>query len=393
MLAVVASVVVVAAVGSGAATVGGRLGGDYPEFYGAGRIVLDGDGDRLYDAEVQARSQRDLFPEDDPPGHLDFAYPPAVAAAYVPLALLPYRVSYVVHTFLLMAALAVSVHLLRPAVPAIRRRPWVAFALALTAYPMFRAVGAGQNTALTLLLITAWWRWRWEGRPLAAGLAAGGLLFKPQFAVLFLVAVVLDRSAREALGTAMSAAALWLVSAAVSGVGWLGAFADHAAELPSRERDVADTSGISLPFVARELFGHGTPTTVVATILAVAVGAGALVVWARRRRLTAKLQMTALGAVAAAAVLVPPHVIFYDAGLLVLTGAGLAAPDRHSDGYDWLLLYVASFSGLAAGALGANPLVFVALAGLVATHRLARPARGKKGDGTDRVQRGGGHGH
>ena len=387
-----AAVIVVALAGSGASTVSGGLGGDYPEFYGAGRIVLDGDGERLYDAEVQARSQKDLFPEDDEPGHLDFAYPPAVAAGYAPFALLPYRPSYVVHTVLAMIALALAVRALRPAVPAIRRHPWPAYALALTAYPMFRAVGAGQNTPLTLLLIAAWWRGRWEGRPFLAGLAAGALLFKPQFAVLFLLAVVLDRAPRALMGTATSAAALWLVSAAVTGAGWIGEFLDHAFALPSRERDVADTSGISITFVAREVFGDNAATTALAALLAVGVGVSALVVWNRRRQMSARLQMTGLGALAAAAVLIPPHVIFYDAGLLVLTGAGLAAPDRRSDRSDWLLLYVASFSGLAAGALGANPLVFVALGGLIATHRLSGPALGKKREGTDRLQRGGGHG-
>ena len=392
MLAVVTSVLVVAVAGSGARTLSGRLGGDYPEFYGAGRIVLDGDGDRLYDPAVQARSQEDLFPEDDEPGYLDFAYPPAVAAGYAPFALLPYRPSYVVHTVLAMLALALALRALRPAVPAIRRHPWVAYALALTAYPMFRAVGAGQNTPLTLLLIAAWWRWRWEGRPFLAGVAAGALLFKPQFAVLFLLAVLLDRSPRALLGTVASAATLWVLSAAVSGAGWVGDFVDHALDLPSREQDVADTSGVSITFVARDLFGDNPVTAVVATLVAAGVGVTALVVWNRRRRLSAKLQLTGLGALAAAAVLIPPHVIFYDAGLLVLTGAGLAAPDRRSDRSDWLILYAASFSGLAAGALGANPLVFVALGGLVATHRLAGPATGKKGEDTDRVERGGGHG-
>ena len=35
-------------VANGADGAAGRLGGDYPAFYGAGRIVLAGDGDQLY---------------------------------------------------------------------------------------------------------------------------------------------------------------------------------------------------------------------------------------------------------------------------------------------------------------------------------------------------------
>jgi alpha-1,2-mannosyltransferase len=356
--------------------VGGGVGGDYPEFYGAGRIILDGDGDRLYDPDVQAESQRDLFPPDET-GYLDFAYPPAVAAAYAPFALLPYRLSYLVHSGLLMAALAAAVLLLRPAVAFIRRRPGVAYALALTAYPMFRAVGAGQNTPLTVLLIALWWRWRWEGRSFLAGAAAGALLYKPQFAVLFLVALLFDRSRRMIGGAAASAAVLWVVGAAVSSAGWMTAFLDHALNLPSAERDVADTTAISVPFVARTLLGDNLLATVVGALIALAAAGAALLVWARRRNLGAKGQMTGLGALAAAAVIVPPHVIFYDAGLLVLTGAGLASPDRASDRRDALVLYAASFSGFAAGPLGVNPLAFVSLAALVATHRLAGSAAGK----------------
>lgn len=341
---------------------GGRLEGDYPEFYGAGRIVRAGDGHRIYDPGVQARSQRGLYPEGRT-GYLDFAYPPAVAAAYAPLSLLPYRLSYAVHAVLLMLALALAVHLLRPAVPAIERRPWVAYALALTAYPMARAVGAGQNTALTVLAVAAWWRWRWDGKPLLAGMAAGALLCKPQFAGLFLIAVLLDRSVPAVLGTVASAAALWVASAAVGGFGWMSAFVDHAVHLPQAERGVAGTSGVSIPFVASELLPGGRAAGAVAGVLVLASAAAALAVWARRRRSDAPAQLAGVGALAAATVLVPPHVIFYDAGLLVLTGAGLAAAGPRWARSGWLLLYLAAFSGAAATTLGANPLVVVALCG------------------------------
>ena len=369
VVAVVLSVVIIAGWGSGATAIGGRLGGDYPEFHGAGRIVRQGDGHRLYDPVIQARSQRDLFPPGEPPGHLDFAYPPVVAAAYAPLSLLPYRLSYAVHTGLLMAALAVALRLLSPAVDALRRRPWVVYALALSAYPMFRAVGAGQNTALTVLAVAAWWRWRWDGRPFLAGLAAGALLYKPQFAVLFLVAVVLDRSLPAQLGALTSGLALWLASAAVAGVGWMGDFVAHAVDLPSMEQGVVGTSSVSLPHAVQELLGSGAAATAVAVAAAAACGVAALVVWVRRRGLDAPYQLRAVGALAAAAVLVPPHVIFYDAGLLVLAGAGLAAAGGRWDRSGWLALYLASFSGALAGALGFNPLVLVALAALAATLR------------------------
>ncbi|HEX2064075.1 MAG TPA: hypothetical protein VHE80_06605, partial [Acidimicrobiales bacterium] len=155
-----------------------------------------------------------------------------------------------------------------------------------------------------------------------------------------------------------------------------GSFVDHAVDLPSMERGVAGTSGVSLPHVAWELFGTGPVTTVMALALAGACGAAALVAWARRRHREAPLQMRGVGALAAASVLFPPHVIFYDAGLLVLTGAGLAAADGRWDRSGWLVLYLASFTGAVAGTVGVNPLLFVALGGLLAA--LRTPAEGRQ---------------
>ena len=67
------AIVLSAFAGSGASTVGGRLGGDFPAFYAAGRIVIEGSGDALNDPAMQAVYQEALYPEDD--GYLFFAYP------------------------------------------------------------------------------------------------------------------------------------------------------------------------------------------------------------------------------------------------------------------------------------------------------------------------------
>jgi hypothetical protein len=90
--------------GNGASTLTGRLGGDYAAFYGAGRIIAEGEFGELYNWNRQLDSQKDLFPGDDK-SFLPFMNPPYVALAYLPLSLLPYRLSYVIHTLLLVGAL------------------------------------------------------------------------------------------------------------------------------------------------------------------------------------------------------------------------------------------------------------------------------------------------
>ncbi len=65
--------------GKDAATLTGRLGGDYPAFYGVARIVASGDWKDLYSPEKQSQSQKGLLP--GVAGFLPFAYPPFVAVA------------------------------------------------------------------------------------------------------------------------------------------------------------------------------------------------------------------------------------------------------------------------------------------------------------------------
>ena len=43
--------------GEGGQILSGKLGGDFPAFYGAGRIVLDGNVDQLYNVEQQLAEQ------------------------------------------------------------------------------------------------------------------------------------------------------------------------------------------------------------------------------------------------------------------------------------------------------------------------------------------------
>ncbi|MFA9566003.1 MAG: hypothetical protein ACERLM_15075, partial [Acidimicrobiales bacterium] len=86
----------------GGGTVSGRLGGDFPAFYGAARIVAEGEIADLYDIDVQTEAQGDLWGPDDP-GVLYFAYPPHIAAVYGPLASLSYPVAYALHTLVMSA--------------------------------------------------------------------------------------------------------------------------------------------------------------------------------------------------------------------------------------------------------------------------------------------------
>ena len=132
--------------GKGVNTVTGRLGADYPAFYGAGRIIAQGDWNELYDAKRQLLVQEDLISGDS--GYLCFAYPPHVALVYWPFSLLNYRLSYTLHTLLMVGALLLTLHLIRPMINQVNQYYLCAFTLILFFYPILRSVLGGQNTAI-----------------------------------------------------------------------------------------------------------------------------------------------------------------------------------------------------------------------------------------------------
>src|SRR5207249_1700600 len=74
---------------------GSLLGGDYAGFYVAGKILNEFPSDRLYDRSLQSRLFHELMPAARPEESLPFANPPFIAMLFRPLALLPYRWSYV----------------------------------------------------------------------------------------------------------------------------------------------------------------------------------------------------------------------------------------------------------------------------------------------------------
>lgn len=344
--------------GEGADTAAGRLGGDYPAFYAAARIAADGDLDEVNDLRRLEDAQADLFPEDEDEGFLTWAYPPHVALLYQPLAEIPYRPSYAVHTLLMVAAFVAAMRLLRPLVPWVGRAMLPAVALGLAAWPMFRGVGAGQNTALTLLLLVGAWRASVAGRDGLAGVLLGLLLYKPQFAVLAIALWTVAGRWRTAAAFTAVAAATWALTAAFIGVDWVSGWVDDVRAYDATE-DVNAANHVSLPEAAHAAF----EVSAVGWVAAVAVGAATAWRWWRRREVDLAVAVPAI-------LLCAAHAVFYDVGLTVLTAAVLlpTAPAATA------VLYAAQFAEPLKDPLGWNPLVLVLL-GWWAVSRAPRPTR------------------
>jgi len=381
LVAFVVAFIVTVATGSGSSTAAGRIGGDYPAFYGAGRIVLEGDASHLYEPARQEQAQHDLFGGEHS-GFLYFAYPPPVAALYAPFAALPYRLSYALHTLLMAGALVLALRVLRPIVPMLGRRFWLSSALAISFFPIFRAIGGGQNTALTVLLLALAWRAAHEQRHVWCGVAIGLLLFKPQLALLFLLLLLVTKRWRSLAAAAGVTAATFVAGAAVAGWDWPATWLSRAQWFSALDARVNARNAISFLGAAHAAFGeHALWATAIAALLSAATVLVVIRVW----RSAAPDDLAAPFALAAAgSVLAVPHVMFYDAGLLLLTGIGVLAVDDRRARAVLGVLGAAGVAHVISGDTPVNPLFLVACAAFLlafvtadsrARPRHARPPR------------------
>ena len=345
--------------GRDASTLTGRIGGDYPAFYGAGRIIAEGDWDNLYSLKRQGEIQKDLFPGEKS-GFLIFSYPPFVALAYYPLALFSYRISYTIYSLLMLGAIVVTIQLFRPFNSLIDRYMLCALALSLSFYPLFRAIWGGQNTAIILLLIAGSWRMALANREWLAGIILGLLLFKPQFAIPLIGLFVLSGRWRVGLGSAFTAVVLYSISSWVSGPLWVVSWSKFAWWFSQTDAGINSTNSVSWLGFLEAIFGSKNHVALIfgwVMILLTIIGLGLLwTIGGRRADLTAQLGITM-----PALVLMPPHVMYYDISLVLLTYAVMARVNFEKLwpilGFIWLF----GFTQIASKIIGFSPLFFVVL--------------------------------
>lgn len=165
-----------------------ELGQDFLAFYSAGRLVNAGDSPGLYNLQTLGEIQRSIAAEANLPLASDVApwwNPPFAAWLFAPLATLPFRPALVLWTLLNLACLTAAGWLLTSIIrnTSERRRDWLLVpSLLIVAPATWQALGHGQNSCVSLLILAVTvlaWRAR---RPLFAGLAWSLLCYKPQLA-------------------------------------------------------------------------------------------------------------------------------------------------------------------------------------------------------------------
>ena len=186
---------------------------DFVEFWGAGRLALEGRAAAAYDWNAV----RALLPNSDAFAHVSypFFYPPIAFLLVAPMAAVPFAVSAAIWVVSGYAAYLAAVRAIT------RDRTWLLLAAATPA--AFCCISVGQNGLVTAALLGGALALL-DRRPLVAGLLIGAMAYKPHFALLAPFALAASGRWRTFAAAAATALALAILSGALFGWGSWVAF-------------------------------------------------------------------------------------------------------------------------------------------------------------------------
>lgn len=163
--------------GVGKFDLAGQVAGtDYVQFYAAGSTLQRGEGARLYDFEYQKKLEQDIVGKTFG-GYHAFITPPFFAWVFVPFSLLPYMWSFTIWSLFGLACLLLSLHWTGAAKPG----RW--FRWALVWFPVFASISFGQNSLLSLGILSLTYLLWFRERRWLAGLVCSLVLYKPHLAL------------------------------------------------------------------------------------------------------------------------------------------------------------------------------------------------------------------
>ena len=358
--------------GSGSIILTGRLGGDFPTFYSIGRMISKGDWQELYNRDRQIAEQRPFMGNEN--AYLPFGYPPHAALIYWPLSILPYRLSYVIHTGIMVLALLLTLHLIRPMSEQLNKHFMPAFALSVSFFPIFKAITGGQNTVITMLLIALSWKAVEQNREYLAGVYIGLMLFKPQFALPLTGVYLLSGRWRIVVSFGAVAILCYIVGALMIGPDWLAVWLENAAWQVQAYSMIDKENAVSWLGFTEAVLGVGNQwALIIGWALTVLTVIGISLLWwtgGLKNDSAALIGMTSI-----CLVLIPPHVIFYDAGLLLFACVVIASRPLNLKAGLLGMIWLLSWSQTIAGFVGFSPLFFITVGtGALAALTLVKPA-------------------
>ncbi|MGA9388834.1 MAG: glycosyltransferase family 87 protein [Candidatus Sulfotelmatobacter sp.] len=254
-------------------------GTDFIDFYAAARMLADGHGHQLYDANAQRQYQARYS------GRVGTLYihPPFEAVVYLAVAWLPLKAAYLLWWVLNFGFLALATRHLAAEVSS--QYDWrTLFAAALTFVPVLLCLLQGQDSLFLLLFIVFALTALRRGRAFGAGcwLALGLFKFQLTLPIFLLLLISQSRPAKSSLvkGFGLVALALAAISVAISGWSVFTAYSLFLDHLPEQRfagifpQAMANFRGLlSLVFPvwpSAWIFGAATILSVIALLKALA---------------------------------------------------------------------------------------------------------------------------
>lgn len=178
-------------------------GRDFLHFYLAGRLVAEGQSDRLYDQERFVALQRSISPVDEKNPPYWSIYPPHSALLFSLLGKLPYPRAVECWWLIQLLCVVTSVWILIKQLQPPREWYVTAWLGGLAFYPVINIFWNGQIAALLLLLAVVGFALHRQQRYLLAGLAFSLLSLKPHLALCTYLWLLLRGDWRTLLGVAV----------------------------------------------------------------------------------------------------------------------------------------------------------------------------------------------
>jgi Glycosyltransferase family 87 len=338
---------------------------DFNGFYAAA-LGATRDAAAIYDPAALAKLEQEASS-----GHatvfLTFLYPPMALLYLLPLAVLPYRLAFLVWD---AAQLALLVAALRRIAAPTKAGPAAAIVPFFAVTPLLHSLVVGQGGVLTAALIGLGTALLAEGRHFAAGLVLGCLCYKPHLALMLPVAVLAGGQYRAVLGAVLAIVMLAGAAALAFGPGVFTAYLDalpragtgaylSGSAVPNTIASAIPPALLLTPYGAA--LQAGAPVALAAALQGAVTLAAAIIVWRIWRRREIGMAPKAL-ALIGGTLLASPVIVFYDYAMVAVALAWTWRAARSTGWLGWekpfyLAISLAGFDGFAIAGLARVPLV------------------------------------
>ena len=325
------------------AFLGRPLGGDFVQFYAAGKLLNQHEPTRIFDGPYFSALQHEILPSMPSTQWLIFGNPPCIPALFRPLALLPYKLAYcvwlVISACLYLAGLAI---LLRGRWDATRTRTTLLLALSTPMFTLETWIG-GQVSVFGFFLFAVCVRCFEEKRYFLAGLALGLTAYKPSLLAIPAAVFLVGRCWHLLAGVAISASLVVTACFAAAGAEgmrlWLLTLRVFRYMATEDQSILRRTKYVDVNSFLVVLFGSNDVTKIGALVVVAAALLVLAWMWFRSRSASPLLWAGTIAATLVLNVYVPVYDTIVLIPALVLVASHLSSDQQRREFQIWMLVF------------------------------------------------------